>query len=206
MKRFYETISLSALVLTFVISSLSYSTEYRDIKFPDQITIDGKNLSLNGIGIRQKTIFNVNVYLAALYLPERSHEGDKILDSEQTKRMDIVFLRDVDAHDIVNAWQEGFAKNCFSECETIRPQLDRLNSLMVDVKNRQTVSFVFRPGGLSLTTPQREPVTFAGRIFSRMMLATFIGKFPPSETLKKGLLGTDESIPIRALASPEPNP
>lgn len=161
----------------------------RGVTFPEQIEVSGKKLGLNGLGLRIKTVFQVGVYVAALYLQEKNTSEDAILSSTALKQIDIVFLRDVEAKDIVNSWNEGFAANCQIGCDVYQKRLDQLNSAMVDVKKNQKVTFVFYPDHFDVSTPGHSPTRYDGKDFGDMVISTFIGKAPPTPEVKNGMLG-----------------
>jgi chalcone isomerase-like protein len=155
--------------------------------FADQIQIDGQTLVLNGVGLRQKTIFSVDVYQAALYLTARSRDERAILGSRDLKVLDVVFLRNVSVKDLVKSWDEGFAMNCTENCQVFDKRLSDLKGSMAAVKKGQKVRFIFNTAGLKIATEGRVE-SHAGKDFADMVLANFIG-VPPSAKLKDGLLG-----------------
>src|SRR3954469_4057527 len=67
-----------------------------DVVLPSAIVLDGKKLCLNGMGVREATVFNVDVYVAGLYLEHRGGEGEAIARSAQPKVMRLRLVRDVD--------------------------------------------------------------------------------------------------------------
>src|SRR5215831_14666198 len=87
------------------------AAERAGVNMPDTLTVDGKTLVLNGMGIRQATIFNINVYVLGLYVEQKSQNPEELIRSEQTKRLDLVLLRDVEHDEIVDAWRKGFKAN-----------------------------------------------------------------------------------------------
>src|SRR5256885_10815848 len=103
---------MRALPLAFVFTSvLAVAGERGGVTMPDTVTVEGKNLVLNGMGIREATVFNVKVYVAGLYVEKKSQAADELIRSEQVKRLDLVFVRDVDHDDVVEAWHKGFKNN-----------------------------------------------------------------------------------------------
>jgi len=57
--------ALSFLFSTCVAASL-LGREVAGVKMPDTVTVEGKTLKLNGMGLRKKVMFKV--YVAGLYL------------------------------------------------------------------------------------------------------------------------------------------
>ena len=102
------------------------------VAMPESVTIEGKTLVLNGIGIRKATIFNVKVYVAGFYLETKSRSADEIIRSEQVKRLDMVLLRDVDRDDIVDVWRKGLKKNS-ADRASLKPRFDQFAGWMSDL-------------------------------------------------------------------------
>ena len=57
------------------------AAELAGVVMPEQVTVDGKTLVLNGLGLREATFLRVDVYVAGLYLEEKSQDADKTQDS-----------------------------------------------------------------------------------------------------------------------------
>src|ERR1041384_5999123 len=77
------------------------------VKLPDQVTLQGKTLKLNGTGLRQATILKINAYAAGLYLENGMHDGEAIANSDQLKSIEMVFMRDVSAKQMSDAFGRG---------------------------------------------------------------------------------------------------
>jgi hypothetical protein len=187
--------ALLGLFALLLASRPAASGELLGVHFDDELTIDGKKLTLNGIGLRQKTIFNVNVYVAALYLEAPSPNASVILGSPGIKRVEVVFLRNATRDQVIDSWNEGFERNCKADCERLAVRLARLNSYMKDVRPYEHVLITSYPDRMEILF-RGETRAIEGGDFARMVLATFIGPAPPSVALKDALLGAE-----RALAS-----
>jgi len=85
--------------------SLSAAAELAGIKLDDSATISGTQLVLNGAGVRTK--LGAKVYVAALYLPARTSDADKIINSEAPRRMRLVMKRTVAADKMWGAFRDG---------------------------------------------------------------------------------------------------
>ena len=63
-------------------------------------------------------------------------------------------------------------------------------ALIPDVKEGDTLTFTYQPGkGTTLQVGNKELGAFAGKGFSETVFSIFLGPKPPSEDLKKGMLG-----------------
>src|SRR4249920_1158056 len=80
--------------------------ECKGVSFPDQLQVDGRSLTLNGLGLRQATLLKVNVYVAALYVTKPSADANLLLVSSSPKQLILHFLRNVSAVELNKAWEE----------------------------------------------------------------------------------------------------
>ena len=61
------------------------------VTLPDQVSVRGQTLVLNGLGLREATVLMVNVYVAGLYVEIKSSDPDVILKADRTKQLDATF-------------------------------------------------------------------------------------------------------------------
>lgn len=156
---------------------------------PDQATVDGTTLVLNGMGVREATIFNVNVYVAGLYLQKRSTDGKKIAALEEPKQILIVFVRNVSRSDMVEAIQKGFVRAAGDGYGKIKLRVERVLAAMPEFKKGDRFTLTYRPGtGVELKS-SRTSITIEGADFARALFSIWLGSNPPNEGLKRGLLG-----------------
>jgi hypothetical protein len=181
---------LSAAVALLLSVSAS-AAELYGVTMPDTLTLDGKSLALNGLGARKATVFKVKVYVAGLYVEAKSGDGAAILNSPGPKRLDMKFVRDVDAADISKAWSEGLSKkeNCGGDCAPFQAKLGLLNASMSDIKKGDTMSFTFRASGVIPEVKGEAKAEIPGADFAKALLSIWLGASPPNSELKKGLLG-----------------
>lgn len=161
------------------------------VTMPETLTVEGKSLVLNGMGIREATVFNVKVYVAGLYVEKKSQAADELIRSEQVKRLDLVFVRDVDHDDVVEAWHKGF-KNNGADMAKLKPRIDQLSGWMPDMKKKDTLTFVYVPDtGVTVLLRGQPKGTIAGADFASALFSIWLGKDPADNGLKKGLLGKE---------------
>jgi len=165
------------------------AAEISGVKLPDQVTLQGKMLKLNGTGLRQATILKINVYAAGLYLENVSKDGEAIANSDQAKSIQMVFLRDVSAKQMADAFQEGFEKNCVAGCAELKPDIGKLQGLVKDMKKGDTMTFHFTSSGVELMIRGQKAGSVGDKAFSHQFIRCWIGKNPPNAELKEGFLG-----------------
>ncbi len=163
------------------------------VESADKIEVEGTSLLLNGMGIRKVDRFGLTfkVYVGSLYLKEKSADAEKILNSEDPKRVVMTFLRRVDGKDMIAAWQKGMFDNCISECDKYKEPLAELNKMTSDILKDGTITLTFYKDKVMVDVAGRKKSTgeIKGAAFSKNLLAVFIGKNPPTAEFKKGLLG-----------------
>ena len=165
------------------------SKECKDINFPAQIQVDGSALTLNGLGMRQATLFKVDVYIAALYVAKTSNDANAILGAAAPYELILHFVRNVSADDIEKSWREGFARNASAQLPAFNDRIARLTGWMTDIKTGQRLQFSFKPGvGVEVSVNGAVKGTISGDDFGKAFLSIWLG-VPPNPEIKAGLLG-----------------
>ncbi len=181
---------LASLVMVLVfLSAVAQPATLEGVSLPETETEDGAALVLNGIGLRTASIFHVKIYVAGLYLEQRSPDGEAIIRSPGRKLLVIRFLRDISAADGRTAWTEGFEGNCHPPCQLQHSHVDRFLAAVPPVRAGDVARLMFSGGHLQVTINGQPVGMVDDHAFARVILATFIGRVPPTEELKRGLLG-----------------
>jgi hypothetical protein len=177
--------------LTLVLGSSAFAAEKAGVKLPDTHDLGGKVLVLNGLGLREATIFAVDVYVAGLYLPTKSKDVDAILKGDVAKHLTMKFVREVEKDKQVEAWREGFRKNA-KDYAAIESDVEKLLTWMEDLKVGESMSVSYEPGkGTSVSVKGKSKGTIAGEDFQYALYRIYIGPTPPNSGLKQGLLGLE---------------
>jgi hypothetical protein len=157
----------------------------------NSVRVDGQPLTLNGMGVREATVFNVNVYVAGLYVEGgRSRNAADILNTAKRKRLVLHFVRDVERSEIQEAFSSGFRTSAGSSYSGMRDSINRLNRWVTDVGEGDVLMFTYVPGtGLEVVVNGRRKGTIEGDDFARVFFNIWLGSDPPNSGLKTGLLG-----------------
>ena len=181
---------VAVLSLLVVRGAPAFGAECLQTKFPDSVKAGATDLMLNGLGIRKATVLAVKVYVAGLYLPKKSSDAGQILGAKGPWQLVLRFVRDVDAPDIRDAWNEGFEHAGAEKVADLRPRIDALNARMVDFKKGQYLSFTNDPAkGVIVDVNGASDDAIEGADFATALLSIWIGREPPNEDIKSGLLG-----------------
>lgn len=189
MKRF-SCLSLVAFALSglFLAARPLAAKELAGVKLPDTLSAGDKTLTLNGLGLRKKAIFKV--YVGGLYLEAPSKDPAAIVAADAAKAVRMHFLRDLKKTQLTEGFSEGFEANAKEKAASQKAAIDKMLALVPDVKEGETMSFVYVPGkGTTLYSGEKALGTFEGKVFADAVFSIWLGPKPPSEDLKKGMLG-----------------
>jgi hypothetical protein len=182
---------MHALILSalFAFCSPAFAGQLEGVQMPDQVQVEGKTLALNGMGIRKATFLKVKVYVAGLYLEKKTSDPQAILGSPGVSQVRMVFVRDVDAGKMRETWKENFEKNCSQSCDALKPEIQKHQSMLTDIKKGDTVIYTISLAGVEVSINGQSRGKILNTQFAKLVLTTWLGKNPPNEELKAGMLG-----------------
>jgi len=176
--------------LALLAAPAAQAAELAGVRMPDHVTVAGKRLVLNGLGLREATFLKVDVYVAGLYLPAKTSKAKKIIRSRGPKRVVQRFLRDVDREDIVRSTRKGVRKNYDGDFAKLKGRLDRFVGWLPSLREGNTVTLTHLPGkGVLLQIDGKRKGTIRGDDFARALWSGWLGPHPPNPGLKRGMLG-----------------
>lgn len=180
------------LMAALLLSPLTHAVEVGGVQVEDKIKLGGSELVLNGAGIRTKVFFKV--YVAALYVSQKSASPTALLDPSISRRISLRLLRDVDAETMFDGLRDSLKDN-HSEAEmaAMKPQIEKLGEIMRQIGNAKKGDLIdidFSPdnAAISFNGDARGKVTGPG--FNKAMLKIWLGDNPVDAPLKKALLGS----------------
>lgn len=186
-----SSLSLRAvLAALWLCAGAAGAAELAGFTVPEQLRVGDRELALNGIGVRTATAFRVKIYVAALYLEKPAGDAAGILDSSGIKQIKMKYLYAISAADMKRGWEHSFTESCPGKrCEPFQAQIAEFQARVAAVAEGDLYDFVFFDDRVEIAAPGAPVSTVRGREFSRLLLSTWIGKAPPTEELKRGLLG-----------------
>lgn len=185
-----KKLSVPALMLSLALAMPALAKEKAGVTVPDTSTVEGKALKLNGAGLRKKAIFKV--YVAALYAENTTQDANTFINSDQTKQVKMVMLRDLDQEQIVGAVREGFEKNNKAKMPALKERLDKFTAAIPTVKKGDVLTLTYVPGkGTSVTSKSGQAMTVQGKDFADALFSVWLGQFPVSEDLREEMLGKE---------------
>jgi len=183
---------MKTIILGLLFSStLAFAGELYEIKMPDTEVVNGKNLVLNGMTVREVSILSIEIkaYVGGLYLEKKSSNGDEILNSKSLKQMKTIFKHHGRASEVKNAWDEAVKIVCKDACfSKHKDHLKQFENIFKSVDSGDSLIYVFSPTGVEVTQNGEKLGSVADEDFGKVVLGVWIGNPPFSEKMKKGLL------------------
>ncbi len=178
---------LLAFVFAIAAAPLATST-LNGVTLPDTAQVGSTTLVLNGMGLRTK--YMVKVYVAGLYVPQKSADASTILKSNTPKRIVMHFVRDVSKTQLTDGFTESFNSNTPDVARTLKSEIEHFFAVLDAVKDGENLTLTYVPAaGTSISVAGKEKLTIVGPAFAEMLFSVWLGPKPPNASLKKGLLG-----------------
>ncbi|NTX01367.1 chalcone isomerase family protein [Myxococcus sp. CA051A] len=183
--------TLPAVALCLLFAVPAFAKEVAGVNYPDTAKVGDKELKLNGVGLRKKVVFKV--YTVGLYLETPSKDAAQIIAADETKRVRMYMLRDLDKKTITEAISDGFKKNAGAKLPALQPKLDSFNASIPDLKKGDELILTYVPGkGTEVkSTKGGEDISVEGKDFADALFSVWLGKDPVDGGLKDGMLGKD---------------
>jgi Chalcone isomerase-like len=163
--------------------------ELDGVTMPDSQDVAGVHLVLNGMGLRTYSFLRIHIYVAGLYLRQRSTDPEVILEAIAPKQLRFIFQRDINAETARKSWQESLSVNCRSPCHLQSEMVDRFLAAVPAVQKGDIGILSFTSKGLDIFNNGQLLGEVFDPTFVRVILSTFVGMYPPTPALKRGLLG-----------------
>ena len=169
------------------------SVTVEGVRFDARITLAGRELVLNGTGIRQVAWFKG--YVAALYLPTRARGAAAVLGQTGPRRLRLVLLNDAPAGEFSKAFDKGVSRNTPpAELPALRERMAAFHQAVDKigtVARGDVVDLDFEPerGMALIVNGKLRAGPFLGEDFYAALLRAFVGERPYDKALRAGLLG-----------------
>jgi len=192
MKALQALATGAALALAFALPAMA-AIDVNGVKFDDTNKVGGKDLKLNGAGMRTKLI--IKVYAAGLYLPEKSKNVAEILKMEGPRRVTLVMARDLSSQDLAKAFMDGINENLDkAEKAKIVTQIGKFGEMFAsvdDIKKGDVMHMDWIPGTGTVCELNGKRIgdTASDINFYNAVLRIWLGDKPADSSLKPALLG-----------------
>jgi Chalcone isomerase-like len=185
---------LSKIVLATLFVAVTFpaqAIEIKGIKVDETAQVGGNALVLNGAGVRTKMVFKV--YVAGLYLTQKTSDANAVISDTGNKRVSMHFLRELSAEKLLHGMNEGFEdNNSAAEMTAIEPQMKAFRQMMTSakaVKEGDVIVLDFTATGTQVSLNGKSLGGVEGEVFNKVLLRVWLGAKPVDAPLKKAMLG-----------------
>ncbi len=186
---------MKRMLLTLMLCLLSVpasALELAGAKLDDQAQVAGQKLVLNGAGVR--SVFILDLYVAALYLPGQQHSTVAVLADSGGKRVALHLLRDIDADHFSGKLGKAIATDhTADELTALDAALKEFNAIfhsMQELKKGDVITLDYLPGsGMQINVNGMPKGKIADASFYGALLKVWLGDKPVQTSLKQKLLG-----------------
>ncbi len=167
------------------------------MEFPDEITVETPSahytLKATGVGIREKTIFKVNVYVIVSYIDSavtlHGDLGEAIINLDAAKRLQMDLVRSFSREKLINAFREVIEKN-YTDTAPFAADMDTFFAYWDrDARDKDQIIFQYLPGqGLTTSLNGEVKGVIKNFAFTEALWTVWFGEKPASDGLKRDLL------------------
>ncbi len=167
----------------------AWAARIEGVSLPDTAIVHGQHLVLNGAGVRSVFIFDI--YVAALYAPERTGDARYVMRDERPVRVSMHFIRGGSGQGLLaRGWTAGFEHNQSPSAMTrLKARLKQFNAMFGSVSKGDIFTFDFltdHTTRISINGLRRGIIP--GADFQRALLSVWLGKHPADQSLKRAML------------------
>jgi Chalcone isomerase-like len=190
-QRAFTPLAVAAAALAWQVPASA--VEVAGVKLEDGVKVAGKDLQLNGAGVRTRAVFKV--YAMALYLGKKETTTEAVLAAPGPRRMTLSMLREVSGDDFGQAFMTGINANSNKdEKSKIVGQMVKLGEVFVNVgglKKGDVIHVDWIPDKGTQMELNGKPLgdAFPDVTFYNALLKIWLGDKPADSSLKPLLLG-----------------
>jgi hypothetical protein len=192
-------IRVKTKVLTFVaaaalfcaaalnVATGGYARDLAGVSMPEKVSVSGKQLQLNGMGLGRKAFFRV--YVIGLYLERPTSDARIAIRTDEAKRIVLTMLRDVSREKFVQAVEKDMMRNPGVPKTALRRRLDLLESVLPALKKGSVLDFTYLPARGTLVRGQGREITIPGKDFADALFLVWLSPQSSNPALQRQLLG-----------------
>lgn len=158
------------------------------VTLPDSSTVGGQPVTLNGLGLREKFLFDI--YVGGLYLTKTTHDGAAAIAADEPKKVVMHFVYSKVTHQqMIDSFEEQFGQLPAAAAQ--RANIEKIESWVpAEITAGKELIFEYTPGvGTSMFVGSQKMGTIPGTDFMKLVFSIYVGPHPPTEDLKRGMLG-----------------
>lgn len=189
MKQLKKTLLLPLITILALLPQTLTAKEVAGIDVADTITLADTELQLNGAGTRSK--FFMDLYVGALYLPQKAQSTADVLSQEQVAIRLTITSSMISTEKMTDGINSGFDSATSGNTAPIQPQIAQFLALFSEeiVEGDQFTFAISKTTGVTSYKNGQLQTTIEGEDFRIALLNIWLGEDPAQASLKEEMLG-----------------
>ncbi len=136
------------VAVALLVSGYASAVTVEGNDYRNTLRVAGKNLSLVGVGVREVTFLNLDVYTMGVYVENRTCAHSRLVAGDEVKMLRMDFLRDVPGEKMRGGMQETFDRRTSKNASaTLRAQIRAFVSQFGEkIAAESTAELIYVPG------------------------------------------------------------
>lgn len=179
-----------ALMAIFSVGFANAQTQVGDATLPNQMTLEGADLVLNGAGMREKVVFDL--YAGGLYLQSKSSDADRIINADETMVIKLEIVSGlVSSKKMTKAVDDGFEASTNDNIGPLADRIEKFKSFFSEkIVKTNVFDIAYIKGQGSVVYKNGKKVgTIEGMDFKKALFGIWLGQDPADDDLKEAMLG-----------------
>jgi hypothetical protein len=183
-----KLLPLAALALTLC---TAHALELEGVNVPEQTTVAGKPLKLNGAGVRTVTLafIPIKAYVAAFYAPSKVGSEGAVEKSPGPLKFTFTFLQGVNQGQVTQAWNAQFKASASHDYPGLAKDQEQFVKFFGPLSKMGVESVELVGDDTLVYDDGTLKGTVKGKDFQKAFLSMWFGSRPVMTSLKSSLLG-----------------
>jgi hypothetical protein len=165
------------ILAALLVAGLAEAREVGGVKMPDTLDLQGRQLALAHMAIKEKFFFNI--YVWGLYMEQVPREQEEAVAANSLKRLHFRFLRKIRRDQLVGAFRHGLSSNAALRSAPMQQSLDTLLKSLKDVGKGDNLILTYDPKtGLHVSGEATGGAVIPGKGFADALFTAWLAKHP----------------------------
>ena len=176
------------LYAVFFLAAPAFAVEVKGVKFPDKVEANGQDLTFNGGG--ERTEYGFQVYVAALYLKQKSADAARIVAADEPMDVKLQITSDMVTPDnMKSSIMKAFEKSTNGDIASLKARIDAFVDTFKGLSNHDVYNFAYVPGkGVEVSGNGVILSVIEGLDFKKALYGIWLGDKPVQKELKAMML------------------
>jgi hypothetical protein len=182
---------LEIIVLSFIGLSPVYAKKVEGVKLPESILCEGKQLPLQGYGIRKATVFGIKIYVLGYYADTAIKKSANLDAVNKPICFDIYYLKEFDDATVDKAWVYQFEESSMYPYDGLKSDVEKIKKFFGAISGVRKQSFVLTNSTTKVAENGSLLGAIDGPLFQKNFLSIWFGDKPPTKELQEQLMNLD---------------